>query len=427
LFGAGVLLLILLFSGQVRARLRFFLNKHFFAYKYNYRDEWLRFIELLSDVDQGQLFQENVIRAVGGILESNGGILWVKDGKDFFVPVARLSMPEPESAREPAGGSLPRFLEEREWVVDLSEYEHEPEVYAGLKLPVWLQNLPRAWLVVPLMHRNGLSGFVVLAQSQVNFTFNWEDTDLLKIVGRQAGSYLALYRTTEALAEARQFETFNRLSAYVVHDLKNLVAQLSLVTSNAKRHMHNPDFMEDAIHTVDNAVSKMTRLLAQLRKDRRDTGDVRRVEVASVLQQVVKGRTGEKPVPGFEAGADELYILADRERLAMVVEHLVQNAQEASSDDGQVIVRLRRNGQNAVVEIADHGCGMDAAFIRNRLFKPFDTTKGNAGMGIGVYESREFVRTHGGEIYVESVPGEGTTFRLNLPVAQAFNETVPIP
>lgn len=140
--------------------------------------------------------------------------------------------------------------------------------------------------------------------------------------------------------------------------------------------------------------------------------------LSEVIERLMELRAVQLPRPVFrcEEDARELRIDADRERLLTVLEHLVQNAQEATPDDGQVTVILKKDDRHAAVEIVDTGIGMDESFIRNRLYKPFDTTKGNAGMGVGAYESREFVREQGGEIFVHSAPGKGTRFVIRLPL-----------
>ncbi len=255
----------------------------------------------------------------------------------------------------------------------------------------------------------------MLTRSNTRGTLNWEDSDLLKTVGRQAASYLVLWQATDALSESRQFEAFNRLSAYVVHDLKNLVAQLDLVVDNSKRHLHKPGFMEDALQTIESASAKMNRLLGQLRKSRSETGPARSVDLAGILADAVAARRANAPQPVLDGCSEKLYVIADRDRLGAVIEHLIQNAQEATRPNGHVTVRVSSEDDWALVEVEDDGCGMDADFIAERLFRPFDTTKGNAGMGVGVYESREFVKGLGGEISVESSLGRGTVFRLKLP------------
>ncbi len=421
LFGAGLILLILLFSGPLRARLRVFINKHFFHYKYDYREEWLRFIKTLSSSDQNVPLPDRVIRAMAQMMDCPGGILWVRrDGHEdgIFKPEALWNISLPVPASEPANSSLIQFLEIQKWVINLDEYERDPELYRSLgdlNMPSWLKFIPNAWLISPLILQEKLMGFVVLTRSPASHKhFNWEDSDLLKTSGSQAASYLAQHAISQALAEARQFEAFNRLSTYVVHDLKNLISQLSLVVSNAARHKSNPLFMENVISTVENSVSKMNRLLQHLREG--PQAETRRsVDLAKLLDEVVRESQAVKPSPVFECQAVSLSVTADRDRLASVVGHVIRNAQDATPENGKVVVRLQRVNGHAVIEVEDTGCGMDESFMSARLFRPFQTTKGSSGMGIGVYEAREFVRALGGDVYVNSKPGQGTVFRIHLP------------
>ncbi len=413
-FGAGLMLLVLMFSGQMRARLRVFLSKHFFNYRYDYREEWLRLIETLSESALDAELRPKVISAIAQIVESPGGILWERQGGDVFQVSAGLNMPDDLPFRPEDNASLISFFDEKNWVVDLGEISAEPEIYAGLELPAWIENIPNAWLVVPLFNMSRLDAFVVLAKPRTHLQINWEVRDLLITVGRQAASYLALLKANESLVDARQFEAFNRLSAFVVHDLKNLVAQLSLVVSNSVRHRDNPDFIDDAFATVDNSVKKMNRLLVQLRKGKVDGVAGKGVDLNRLLDEVVIAHGGNLPKPRLQKVDDALRVVADADRLAAIIGHLVQNAQDATADDGDVCIRLDRDGDRAILEVIDTGGGMDAQFIRERLFRPFDTTKGNAGMGIGVYESREFIINAGGSIDVYSKPGQGTTFRICL-------------
>lgn len=415
LAGAGVLLVVLMFSGQLRARFLVLLNKHFFNYKYDYREEWLKFTRTLSSGAAGEPLRERAIRATAEIVHSTGGLLWTRRERGVFTLVAHYNMSEPATRVLSADASLVRFLEQRQWVVQLDEYADTPELYGDLVLPDWLCEGSRAWLVVPLLHGEQLEGFLVLAEARARQQLNWEDRDLLKTAGRQAASHVALLETAEALWEARQFEAFHRLSAYVVHDLKNIAAQLALVVANASRHRHNPAFVDDAFETVANATERMNRLLGQLRKGSLPgAGPVRSVAVTDAVRQAVTARAGQAPVPRLCIEA-EPWVAVERERLVAVLEHLLQNAQEATGADGLIAVTISQVDAMAVVAVRDTGCGMDERFVREQLFRPFTTTKGNAGMGIGVYESREFARTAGGELTVQSQPDQGTTFWLRLP------------
>lgn len=423
LFGAMLLLLVLLASGQLRAQARVFLSKHFFTTKYDYREEWLRFTHALSTVAQDAELRGNVVKAIAQIVESEGGAVWVRGHGDRFQCGASWNMTTPRDAVTPADAPFVRFLETKGWIVYLDEYREEPERYDNVELPRWFDELRDPWVVVPLMQGDELLGFVVVLRSGTPRELNWEDTDLLKTAGRDAASYLAVLRLSEALADARQFEAFNRLSAYIVHDLKNLIAQLSLVVTNARKYRDNPAFMQDAVTTVENATRKMNQLLRHLRQGGHSGGSVRRrVGLQRVLREVHEAQSARKPVPVLECPAEDIVVRAERERLVAVVGHIVQNAQEATPARGQVRIRLRRDGGWAFIEVQDTGPGMAPQFIAERLFKPFDTTKGNAGMGIGVYQSREFLRAQGGDIEVESEPGRGTLFRLRLPIERGAED-----
>ncbi len=418
LTGAGLLLVILLFSGQLRARALVLLSKHFFNYKYDYREEWLKFTGTLSSGDPQDPPRERMIRAVAEIVHSTGGLLWVRRDTGCFTLAASHNLHErslPAIQVEPADSSLVRFLEQRQWVIQLDEYQRESELYGDLVLPDWLREMRRAWLVAPLMLGEHLQGFLVLLESRAHQPLNWEDRDLIKTAGRQVASYVALLEASEALGEARQFDAFHRLSAYVVHDLKNIAAQLALVVANAARHGKNPAFVEDAFQTVANATERMNRLLAQLRKEP-PASIARPMALVSAVQRAIEACAVRQPIPvARTATNDEPWVGVDPERLAAVLEHLIQNAQEATPAKGQIEVAVYSEDQIAVVAVRDNGCGMDERFIRERLFRPFTTTKGNAGMGIGVYESREFARAAGGELTVASQPGQGATFFLRLP------------
>jgi putative PEP-CTERM system histidine kinase len=418
LFGAGLMLMLMLFSGQIRAHIKVFLNKHFFHYQYDYREEWLRLTRMLTRQDMSVHLFERAIWAIGEIVESPGGTLWLCEKNDRCSLKARWNLPvETEIIIRDLGGLI-EYLKRTQWVINLDEYEEIPELYEGLTLTRDLTQMQWAWLIVPLIHNETLSGFVVLARPRAHQTLNWEITDLLKVAGKQAASYIAQHQAAEALSEAKQFEGFNRLSAFVVHDLKNLIAQLSLVTKNAVKHKHNPAFIDDAMQTIENSVARMNRLMAQL-KGAMSEGSRAQVELGAVLRQVAHERSGQNPSPTLAGISGKVMVNGEHDRIVSIIGHIVQNAQEATPSDGRVSINLSTEAGQAIVDIEDTGSGMDETFIRERLFKPFDSTKGLTGMGIGAYECREYVHATGGEVQVSSRQGEGTRFSIRLPVAVA--------
>ncbi|MHB8825305.1 MAG: XrtA/PEP-CTERM system histidine kinase PrsK, partial [Thiobacillus sp.] len=226
--------------------------------------------------------------------------------------------------------------------------------------------------------------------------------------------HLAQMRAANQLIVARQFESFNRTTTFVIHDLKNLVAQLSLLLANAEKHKHNPEFQADMLDTIENAVARMNKVLAQLRHGSDET-QAQSVALAAILNEAAASKQAFKLRPAIDLPPSGLRVRAERERLTRAVGHLLQNALEATPPSGQVTLRGFEEAGQAIVEISDNGSGMDDTFIRTRLFQPFDSTKG-AGMGIGAYECRETIRALGGQLEVDSAPGRGTRFRISLPL-----------
>jgi len=408
--GALALLIGIVFSGTVRSRLKVFISKNFYNYNYDYREEWLRLTRTLSTKGPG--LGERAIQAIADLVESPSGALWLRNG-DRYTLETRWHMADAAGA-EPADSTFCVFLQSRQWVVDLDELRDDPEKYEQLQAPEWLRGLARGWLVVPLIMHDELLGFVVLSQPRSPIRLNWEVTDLLKIAGNQAASYLAQHQAAQALMVARQFESFNRMSTFIVHDLKNLIFQLSLLVTNAEKHKDNPEFQKDMMGTLDNSVKKMKLLLHKLNSGDSIEGAAP-LSLDKLLTQAVALKSQFEPQPRLELVDSGMVLLANWGRMERVVGHLIQNAIEASGREGTVAVRLRRQGDNAVIEVCDNGIGMSHEFIRERLFKPFETTK-SAGMGVGVFESREYIQELGGRLDVASIEGAGTTFTITLPL-----------
>ncbi|HEY9052923.1 MAG TPA: ATP-binding protein, partial [Gammaproteobacteria bacterium] len=239
-------------------------------------------------------------------------------------------------------------------------------------------------------------------------------------------SHLAQYESSRALASAKRFEEVNRLSAFIMHDLKNMIGQLSMVVSNASRHKTNPLFIEDAISTVDNSVAKMNKLLARLRGGG-GHDNVQLLSLCELLEEVIRtcSKAGALPVPVLNCQAQEVRITADKDRIIANLGHILQNAQEATDSEGKITVRLKRDKHFAIIEVEDTGCGMDDEFIQKKLFQPFESTKGT--MGIGVFQVREYIYKLGGDMDVESKKGIGTTFKLSIPVANLGDNVIRHP
>jgi len=425
LAGAVGVLAVVLLSDSPSRRLRVFIAKHFYSNKFDYRVEWLRFIATLSEpAAPGQDARHTAIRAIAQIFASPGGALYLRDeASGRFEPQATWFARATRVQLDPLppDDDLLGFLVSTEWVVDLAEYQTMPERYRLIRMPACFTDPYGHWrIITPLFELEQLVGLLVLQSPPEPFQMNFEDRDLLKTVGRHVATLLAQQQADRKLGESRQFDAFNRFAAFVMHDLKNSVAQLQLLVSNAAKHRHNPEFVDDAIDTIANTVERMTRLIDQL-QSRAAHSSERRVDLAAVLQGAVTRSEVRAPAPQVLVDAHDYTVMADPDRLAAVFDHIIRNAQDAAGSTGEVRVTLSGTAGLCEVQIADNGPGMAPEFIRDRLFKPFDSTKGSKGMGIGAYQARAYVQQQRGSIEVQSSPAQGTRFNIRLPLCQTIN------
>ena len=247
---------------------------------------------------------------------------------------------------------------------------------------------------------------------------NWELRDYLNAVTAQISNFLFHHQAAQELAENAQFSAFTRMSAFIVHDLKNVLAQIDLILSNAEQHKDNPEFIDDTFETLQHTKARMDKMLRQLtEKNTSDDGADSLVILSEMVIQVVEQRCASYlPTPSVILSSETPVVL-DKDKLCNVIYHLVSNAQQATSDDGTVNISLELSvdERHMLINIVDTGCGMSEDFIRTRLFKPFDTTKGNAGMGIGAFDAKAYLDKIGGQLLVQSKPQQGTIFTLRIP------------
>jgi signal transduction histidine kinase len=452
-FGAVILLALIIFSAAVRAQLKVFIAKHFYSNKYDYREEWLKLTRRLSEGEEGEPLPQRGLNALVELAGAEGGALWTgadgRDGEGYrrlattgkaaesgselnFSPAS----PDPKFSSDPnfapSSAAFPdtipnddpliEFLAERRWTVNLAEAVRNPDAHPGLFIPGWLEELGPNALVVPLLNQDRLWGVVVLTGPKRIGRLSYEDIDLYRVAGIQIAAVLAQAAADRLLTESRQFEAFNRFAAFIMHDLKNVIAQQSLVVRNAAKYRDDPAFIDDALDTVANSVERMQRLLEQLKRGE-GQAQVERVEVNRLIIESVRKCTEREPVPTAESLPSTLRLRVDRERLAAVLGHILANAQDATPADGSVRIETALEADGGlVIAVVDTGCGMEEEFIRERLFKPFDSTKGTKGMGIGAYQARQFVQALGGDVRIASTPGAGTRFELCFPAAVVEQE-----
>ena len=406
---------ILLPSGRARAWIRVVLAKHVFEHRYDYRREWLRFTDTIGrEGRDGAPLEVRIVKALADIGGAGGGLLLLAGDNHRLSAAASWNA---EAAPMPGGAgaeALLRFVEREAWVLDFDRVAAGVLEAKGERLPVplWLAGLEGAWAGVPLIHAGRLVALVLLKHPAHRRPLDWEDIDLFRAAGIQAASYLAEARGQQALADARRFDEFNRRFAFILHDIKNLVSQLSLVARNAERHADNPEFRADMIATLQSSVRKMNDLLVRLSPGAARLAEPpRAAPVGPIVEAVAAAKSRAHPVGAN--GDMALVALADAAGLEQALGHLVQNAIDASGPGEPVELRVFESGGDVAIEVIDRGHGMTDEFVRTRLFQPFASTK-EAGFGIGAYEARTLIRAMGGRLEVESAEGEGTCFTIFL-------------
>ena len=414
-FCMSVIALMYLPSGRFRAWLKVVIAKNFFQHRYDYRSEWMRFADTIGfpTVDAAP-FHERVVKSLADIFESPAGLLLIRDEEDRLVVQARWNW---------ATANVPTFAGNSHTVPFFETSGHillMDAVRAGTDdrcdpraVPQWMYDEGRAWAVVPLVHFGRLTGIAVLARPPIERDLDWEDLDMVRVVGRQLASYLAEASSQQALTENRQFEQFNRRFAFVMHDIKNLVSQLSILSRNAEKHASNPEFQADMVETLKSSVDKMNDLLKRLSQHSQTrNAQIEPLDIERVILTVIHGKRLIYPIESDVAA--DMYANADATRIETILNHLLQNAIEATSDGSAVRISASRQGNEIAIRVSDNGCGMTESFVANQLFKPFESTK-EGGFGIGAYEARALAQSIGGNLRVDSRIGKGTRMTLLLP------------
>jgi putative PEP-CTERM system histidine kinase len=413
-FGSTVAMLTAASSGWLRAWIKVKLVKHLFRHRYDYRAEWTRFTETLGEPKGGAPLDERLVKAVGDLIDAPAGLLLVADGDTLALQASWCWDGQALPGDDDGSARLAAYLRTTGRILELDPLRERPDDPDRAAVPGAMLAHPDAWVVVPLPHLGRLIGAILLARPILARALDWEDFDLLRIAGRQVASYLAEERAQSALSEAQRFEEFNRRFAFILHDVKNIVSQLSLVARNAPRHADNPAFRADMVATLNESATRMNDLLARLSEREAPRMEAPRAVALATIAAQSAARFRARGVVAIE-GDRNAHAAADPARLQQVLDHLVLNALDAGGSD-PVRVVLGHAADRVWIDVVDTGQGMTQQFVRDDLFRPFVSSK-PTGFGIGAFEARQLAQAMGGTIEVESHPGRGTRFRVTLAAA----------
>ncbi|MDR7103110.1 XrtA/PEP-CTERM system histidine kinase PrsK [Croceicoccus sp. BE223] len=423
-FGAVVMAVFvgaLLASSGFRAWLREAVARNFFRHRYDYRAEWLRLSGTIagSGPDEPSTLEQRAVQSLADIVDSPSGLLLTPSEDGEMSLSARWNWELEVPAAPFPAPALALFADDRS-VVALDGLRDRPGLHRQI-VPGWLLGDRSVWAMVPLQVADRITGVVVLARPVYARRLDWEDFDMMRIVGQQLAAHLAENAAQKQLLDAARFDEFNRRMAFVMHDIKNLASQLGLLVSNAERHIEKPAFRADMLVTLRSATDRMETLLGRLSNYRGSAQAIggRAMEPlrpADVVAKALSLEIASGLVIVHDGGTAPL--LGDGEALDRVIRHLARNAIEASAPGRTVEIRFPSTDRLAAIAVEDFGCGMSPEFVRSNLFKPFVSTKAD-GFGIGAFEARELIRAMGGRLEVDSRVGHGSRFTIWLPRAEA--------
>jgi len=414
----GIGTVVVLMSDRVRHSMNQFVSAHFQRPRYDYQRVWNAFTRQTASHRDAHRFSRAAVQVVSETFEALSVTLWVIDVENRKCELGGSTVLDRATANESALnrqqiGDLSDFMKEQPDPIELDELDAD---WARRLIQANPKPFTRARSVcMPLQAGDQWLGLLVVGD-RVNFTpFGVEDLRLLRTIGDYMAAHLHQFRLSRQLIAAREFEAFQSMSTFFVHDLKNLASTLSLMLKNLIRHFEDPEFREDAVQSISETVDKINGLVDRLSAVRgKHTIQTRNTDLNDLVRRVISNVEAALSQPThLELGEIEPVPL-DGAEMEKVVTNLLFNARDASRDSDTIHVQTRKEEEHTVLTVRDEGMGMSAEFLEQSLFKPFHSSKKN-GLGIGLYHCKRIVEAHGGMIAVESEPGKGSEFRVLLP------------
>jgi putative PEP-CTERM system histidine kinase len=416
-------LVVLAFSSSVRTRIKYYISTHFYLNKYEYRDEWLAFSELL----QGKLTETEVAEALRRILYESlytrTILLWLAEDRGGF----RL-LPEPGATTPLADASLApddplvRSLQTVPYIY-VKAAAIDPEVQRLIDQRRTFLEATGLVLIFPLVIGTQCMGLIGLGPEYTGGLYGRDDFDLLAALGSQAAWALLAVRSAESLAQAREQSAWDTLSAFVLHDIKNAATMLGLVRQNAPEHIHNPEFQQDMLASIDDALKRMNKVRTRLKTLKGEIVPVLEpLALAPFLNEAIRKLSKKLPrLAAALACPDAMTIQTDPDFLTQILENLLLNALEAGGTISDELIKVKiyvapRAPHEIEISITDNGPGIPSELLPDRLFEPFATTK-ERGSGIGLWQVKQMVELLGGTITASNAGSEGGgCFQLYLPM-----------
>ncbi len=421
IFVAVLFLLLFLFSDRIRRKAQVFINKNFFANKYDYRLVWTRFTEELGDAVTIDKLMPALAEMIAGIMWVEPVTVWLYDeDEERFTIAGSFNLKNVSLSRLKKNEFNAEIFSNAD-IINVKELKKNANAFS----PVFSEiiNSMRAEAILPLKSKKEVSGFIIVGGTISGEDLNDEDYELLQTLSRQSAGIIQSVRLAEKLRISQQMESISKLTTFVIHDLKNLISSLEILLDNAREYIDNRDFQKDMIETLENTAKKMTIMMEKISTAPNEAlYEFTVFNMVKIVSKCVEElKLEDNPRVNLTREYDpetEINVFADEKSVKKVVANILINALQAlPKNKGEIKISVVKNKFTAILNIFDNGEGMSKEFMDNSLFKPFKTTK-EGGLGIGLYQCRAIINAHkNAELDVESSPGEGTTFSVKLPLS----------
>lgn len=404
-FAAVLGLVIVGLSETMRRKFRLAIQRHFYGEKYDYRIEWKKFTDRVTESTSREQLYENILTVFCETFGVVGACMFLQGRHSTdYTPMCFHEMDKSKMV-VPAKSTLVTNLKKNRRIYDLRT--EMPELNTELREFLAERN---ARFVIPISTASSLVGIIVLgAPINVGENYDVEDLELMRAISMQAAAVLMNLRLGDELAEARDMEAFGKVAAFVLHDLKNQVYPLSLLEENAREYINDPEFQQDMLDSLSSIVGRMNTLIAQLTNiPTKGSLSLERTD----LLEVAKSAAQLIPSAKIDFIGESVPVIIDVEEIKKVILNLYLNAMEAS-DNARFQVHVH-DEDGPVLKVVDFGRGIDEEILEEGLFVPFRTTK-KKGMGIGLYQSKQILEAHGGTIAASSPDEGGAIFSITLP------------
>jgi putative PEP-CTERM system histidine kinase len=421
IFAAVLGIAVVLLSDRLRMRRKRFISRHFKLPQYDYQKIWEDFTKRTATITNIPRLCNVIVKMVSETLEILSVSIWLIDERYEELSFGGSTVFTAEQAENllfygKGGTNLIGAMLNQAMPVDLKGREDD-----------WAEDLRRIYgldeakesqirYCIPLNASGRLVGIMTLSEKVFYEPLTYEETELIKTISDQAAAALMNLRLSERLRQSQELEAFQSMSAFFMHDLKNLASKLSLVTQNLPVHIDNPEFRTDALKTISQSVTKINAMCSRLSLlSQKLELNLTKTDLKDLVKSTVSDTKDYVLAPITQNLDTVPSLLLDREQIHKVLENLLMNAYDALRENGQIEVTTCSHDKWAEISVRDNGCGMSKEFMEKSLFRPFQTTK-KQGMGIGLYHCKTIIEAHGGKIEVDSEEEKGTTFKVLLPM-----------